>query len=117
MPDANHDEDHEDDCAVVAEDVDEDLHHGLSDVAVHRGVEILDGEEKRDEEKEAKDCGDAERHQNPKRCAPRCVEGFLGEMGGRVEAEAGLETSTIRSGSRSYPVIVYWLIKTPQTAT
>lgn len=60
MPDTDDDENHEDDGATVAEDVDEDLHDRLSDLARHRGVKVLDGEEKRDEEKEAEECGDAD---------------------------------------------------------
>lgn len=60
MPDTNHDQNHEGDCTTVAKDVDEDLNNWLSDFTVHRCVKLLDGEEKRNEEKKAKNCGDAD---------------------------------------------------------
>lgn len=60
MPDADHDQHHEHDRAIVAEDVDEDLDNRLSDLAVNRFVEILDGEEQRNDEKKAENCGDAD---------------------------------------------------------
>lgn len=66
MPDADHDQHHEHDRAVVAEDVDEDLNDRLNDrlpdfdVDTSRFVEILDGEEKRNKEEKAEDCGDAD---------------------------------------------------------
>ena len=55
MPDAEDDERHERDGAVWAEDVDEDLSHGLPDCGVNGGVEVLNAEKEGDEEEEAED--------------------------------------------------------------
>lgn len=55
MPHADHDENHEGDGARFAEDVNQNPNNGLSDVAFHGFVEILDGEEESDKKKESED--------------------------------------------------------------
>lgn len=90
MPDADDDEGHHGDGALVAEDIDEDLRHGLADRTGDRGVKVLDGEEERDEEEEAEDGGHAYGHEDAQRGVPVCVVGFFGQVGGRVEAGDGV---------------------------
>ena len=90
VPDADDDERHEGDGALVAEDVDEDLRHGLPDVAGDRLVEILDAEEERDEEEEAEEGRDAHGHEDAQRGVPGGVVRLFGQVGRGVVAGDGV---------------------------
>ena len=90
VPDADDDEGHEGDGALVAEDVDQDLRHGLADRAVDCVGEVLDAEEEGDEEEEAEDGGDADGHEDAERGVPGGVVGLFGHVGGGVEACDGV---------------------------
>lgn len=81
MPDADHDEAHEDDGAVVAEDVDEDLEDGLCVGGADGVVEVLDAEEEAEEDEEAEEGGEADGGDDSDRGAPGGFAGFFGKMG------------------------------------
>lgn len=88
VPDADDDEGDQDEGAVGAEDVHEDLEDGLAVVGgrVDRVVEVLDREEQAEHQEEAEDGGDADGHENADGRAPGCPVGFFREMRGCVEA-------------------------------
>ena len=90
MPDADDDERHEGDGALVAEDVDEDLSHGLAYVAGDGFVEILDAEEEGDEEEEAEEGGYADGHEDAQWRVPGGVVCFFGQVGRGVVAGDGV---------------------------
>ena len=86
VPDANHNEHHEDDGAGVAENIDQDLNDGLSDVAFDRGTEILDREEERHKEEKTENGRHPNRHQHAEWCAPGSVLRFFRQVGRSVKA-------------------------------
>lgn len=60
VPDADHDEGHQRDSAIIAEDINEDLDDGLADLAADGIGKVLDGKEEGKEEEEAEEGGDAD---------------------------------------------------------
>lgn len=89
VPDANHDEHHEDDGAGVPKDVNQDLNDGLSNVAFDRCLEMLDREEERHEKEEAEDGRHPDGHEHAEGRAPGRVLRFFRKVGGSVKAGGG----------------------------
>ena len=103
MPYTDHNQRHENDSPVIPKDINEYLQDRLSVCATDRIRKILDGEKEGQQNKQAEDCGDANRGYDTQGSAPRGIVGLLGKMGGSVEASKGVlahERPTSRDVSR-----------------